>query len=176
MNFLNGGEATFDPFNNRYYNITNLGITIIDGANGNIISTIPNSKNMKGIEYNPTTNKLIGSYWNGQQEIFTSLDITSGAFYDLSTLYGVNFLNGGETTLYSLNNWYINITDFGITVIDAISGNIINTIPNLKNMKGIQYNTTTNKLIGSYWTGQQEIFTSLDIASGVFTDLGTLMG
>ena len=176
VNFLNGGEATFDPFNNRYYNITNLGITIIDGANGNIISTIPNSKNMKGIEYNPTTNKLIGSYWNGQQEIFTSLDITSGAFYDLSTLYGVNFLNGGETTLYSLNNWYINITDFGITVIDAISGNIINTIPNLKNMKGIQYNTTTNKLIGSYWTGQQEIFTSLDIASGVFTDLGTLNG
>ena len=49
MNFLNGGEATFDPFNNRYYNITDLGITIIDGTDGNIIKTIPNQKNMKGI-------------------------------------------------------------------------------------------------------------------------------
>ena len=89
------------------------------------------------INFNAKAQIIIGSYWTGQQEIFTSLDIASGVFTDLGTLNGVNFLNGGEATFDPFNNRYYNITDLGITIIDGTDGNIIKTIPNQKNMKGI---------------------------------------
>ncbi|MEJ6736199.1 MAG: hypothetical protein QNK84_04085, partial [Flavobacteriales bacterium] len=59
------------------------------------------------------SNKIIGSYWTGAEEIFTSMDITNGTFNDIDTLTGVQTLNVGQTTFDPNNGNYINLTNLG---------------------------------------------------------------
>ena len=40
----------------------------------------------------------------------------------------------------------------------------------------IYINAQSNKLFGSYWTGSEEIFTSLDMSTKTYTDIDTLVG
>lgn len=44
-------STTFDYLNGRYFLFTNLGITVVDAATGNILSNIPNPNNISRFEY-----------------------------------------------------------------------------------------------------------------------------
>jgi hypothetical protein len=169
-------QATYDSFNNRYFNITNLGITVINAQTGAIMDTIANNINMIELQYNTNTNKIIGIYWNGSNEILTSLDINTKIFTDIDSLPGVHTITHGKSTFDPFNNRYFIQTNLGITVINAQTGAIMDTIANNINMKELQYNTNTNKIIGTYWNGSNEIFTSLDINTKTFTDIDSLPG
>ena len=164
-------SSTFDEANNRYAIETNLGITIIDAANGTIINTFPNSAGWTGMEFN-SNNNLTGVYWNGTNEIFTSLNISSGIFTDIATLPNVQTILT-LSTFDEANNRYAIETNLGITIIDAANGTIINTFPNSAGWTGMEFNSNNN-LTGVYWNGTNEIFTSLNISSGIFTDIATL--
>ena len=176
VNFLTQGESTFDPNNGRYFNNTDLGITIIDIQNGAIIDTIANTIGMKGIEYDIMSNRLFGSYWTGSEEIFTSLDISTKTFMDVDTLGGVNFLTQGESTFDPNNGIYFNNTDLGITIIDIQNGAIIDTIANTIGMKGIEFPfshtvTSTDNGINSFGNN---LFFYPNPTSGNFSiDLGS---
>lgn len=172
--YLTVGESTFDHENGRYFNITNLGITITDVFSGEILDTIHNPNGVKGIEYNSNTDQLFGSYWNGSEQIFSSLDLTTKTYNDIDTLEGVLYLSAGESTFDRINGRYFNKTNLGITIIDITNGEIIDTINNPNNVKGIEYDHASNKIYGSYWSGDVEIFTSLDISTKSFTDIDTL--
>lgn len=166
------GPSTFNETNNWYAIITNLGITIIDASNGTIINTLPNSVSWTAMEFG-INNNLLGVYWNGTNEIFASMDITSGVFTDISVLPGVQFIIIGSSTFDETNNRYIIETDLGISIIDASNGNVINTFPNSIDWIKMEFGNNNN-LLGVYWNGTNEIFASMDITSGVFTDISVL--
>ena len=116
--------------------------------------------------------ELSGVYWNGTEEIFTSLDISTGTFTDLAILPNVQTIYS-SSTFNSSNNHYAITTDLGITIINALDGTILNTITNTVGWTGMEFGTNNN-LVGVYWNGTEEIFTSLDISTGTFTDLAIL--
>jgi uncharacterized membrane protein YkgB len=134
-------SSTFDEANNRYAIETNLGITIIDAANGTIINTFPNSVGWTGMEFN-SNNNLTGVYWNGTNEIFTSLNISSGIFTDIATLPNVQTILT-LSTFDEANNRYAIETNLGITIIDAANGTVINTFPNSVGWTGMEYEDLT---------------------------------
>jgi uncharacterized membrane protein YkgB len=134
-------SSTFDEANNRYAIETNLGITIIDAANGTIINTFPNSAGWTGMEFN-SNNNLTGVYWNGTNEIFTSLNISSGIFTDIATLPNVQTIPT-LSTFDEANNRYAIETNLGITIIDAANGTVINTFPNSLGWTGMEYEDLT---------------------------------
>lgn len=121
---------------------------------------------------------LYGTYWSGSAEVFTAVDLNNGQKNDLNILAGVSTLSAGESAFDPETGSYINSTNLGLTVIDATTGNILNSFSNLGfgSIKLLEYDTVTNLLYGSYWTGTEEIFTSVDINTGVKTDLATLTG
>lgn len=182
LNALNGiqsivqGETAFDPISARYFNLTATHIKVIDVVSGLVIDSINNSIRMKGIEYNINTGHLIGSYWNGSNEIFVTLNLTTKIFSNGAILNGVQSIAQGETAFDAANNRYFNKTSDAINIIDATTGVIIDSVLNTPRMKGIEYNTNTGKLIGSHWTGSNEVFTTLDVTTKVFTTVGALTG
>lgn len=168
------GASTFDFRGNRYFNITNLGITIISGQTGNIIDTISNKIQMNGIEYSPNTNQLIGTCWDSDNLIFTQIDILTKTFHKIDTLKGVNKLYAGESTYDSKNERYFIITNLGITVIDAKKGLIIDAIPNTYKLKSIEYCENSGKIVGTCWLENKKKFVVLDLENGKFEFLNNL--
>ena len=114
----------------------------------------------------------LGLYWNGTNEVFASLNVSSGVFTDIATLPNVQTILS-SSTFDEANNRYAIETNLGITIIDATNGTIINTFPNSVGWTGMEFNSNNN-LTGVYWNGTNEIFTSLNISSGIFTDIATL--
>jgi hypothetical protein len=136
-------ENDFDVVTGRYFVSTNVGITIIDSQTGSILDTISNgSAHMKGLRYNSITGKLIGTRWTGSVERFTTLDLTTKVFTSIDTLTGVQGIAQGESVYDKVNDKYFNKTNLGITVIDATNGNIIDTIANSIQMKGLEVYST----------------------------------
>ena len=182
VNTLNGikslaqAETAYDPINGRYFNVTTSEIKIINTQSGLIIDSIPNYLRMRGIEYNINTDCLIGSYWNGSNEIFTTLDLTTKTFSNVAVLNGIQSLAQGETAFDANNDRYFNMTPEAITIINSQTGAIIDTINNALRFKGIEFNSNTGKLIGSHWNGTNELFTTLDLSTKIFTSIDTLMG
>ncbi len=174
------GESTLDAANYRYFTGTSSGILIVNVLTGAIIDTIDNSPagmtGMGGIEYDPNTDKLFGSYWDWNQEIFTSLDLSTKIFTDLDTLTGVTFFGQGESTFDAANSRYFRKCNLGILIVNSQTGAIVDTISTPVPMLLIEYYPGTNKLVGCYWNGSNEIFTSLDISTKTLTDLDTLDG
>jgi|GEM_PF-5163817 len=155
VEYLSLGSSTFDAANNRYFNITNLGVTVINAQTGTIIDTvaIPLLFGMKGIEYDPNTDKLLGSYWTGSVELFTSLDLSTKTFTDLDTLHGVEYLSPGSA-FDAANNRYFNITNLGVAVINAQTGTILDTVAIPLGIKGIELNKSFNVGVISHENNQ----------------------
>ncbi|MBL7934144.1 MAG: T9SS type A sorting domain-containing protein [Bacteroidia bacterium] len=169
------GETAYDPIGKRYFNITNLGLTVIDALTGLVTSVVSTTVPLKRIEYNTNTGKLIGSYANGANEMFASLDITTGAVANIALLNGLTGFAPGETAFDAVGNRYFNKTNGPkINVIDVSTGAILNSFST--NLKGIEYNSNTGKINGSYWNGSAEIFGALDLSNGVVTNIGALTG
>lgn len=169
------GETAYDQINKRYFNKSNLGIRVIDALTGLVTSVVSTTVPLEGMEYNTNTGKLIGTYWNGSGQIFASVDISTGVVTNGAILSGVTSVAPGETAFDPNGNRYFNKTNGPkINVIDIATGNILSSFST--NLKGIEYNSNTGKLNGSYWSGSAEIFGALDLSNGVLTNIGTLSG
>jgi len=186
FNWVELGEYTFDPVLNRYFTIasengSSFYIAIINAQTGAIIDKIPNTVRLKGIQYKGD-NKIIGSYWDEDKEVFAELDLTTKKFSTIQTLTSVKWLEAGESTFDpNLNRYFIiasaNGSDDYITIIDAQTGAIIDRIFNSVGLKGIQYKGD-NKIIGSYWdeNKEKEVFAELDLMTKKFSAIQTLIG
>jgi len=186
FNWVELGEYTFDPVLNRYFTIasengSSFYIAIINAQTGAIIDKIPNTVGLKGIQYKGD-NKIIGSYWDEDKEVFAELDLTTKKFSTIQTLTSVKWLEAGESTFDpNLNRYFIiasaNGSDDYITIIDAQTGAIIDRIFNSVGLKGIQYKGD-NKIIGSYWdeNKEKEVFAELDLMTKKFSAIQTLIG
>jgi len=169
---VNGGAA-YDVINNRYAINTNLGVTIINAIDGSILHTHPNSVFFTGMHFD-NNNNLVGLSKSGGSWFFTSLDIETGIFTQIAILSTVNGLQGSSSTFDVTSNRYAIITNLGITIIDAISGLILQAHQNPKMISGIQFDCFGG-LFGVYWNGNEEIFTSMDVESGITTDINELL-
>lgn len=136
---INGG-ATFDPLNRRYILKTNLGFTLINAQTGAIIDTIADPFNMNSIEFNPVSNKIVGTYFNqgNPQLFFADLNPLNKIYTTVAAVNGV----WGITALSSFDvvgQRYINLTTSGITTINANTGALLDTFPNTPNLAVFEY-------------------------------------
>lgn len=117
---------------------------------------------------------VFGVYWNGMEEIFASLDPETGVLTDISVLPGVTSIQN-RGIFDSKSNRYIILTNLGITVVNALDGSIISTIPNDINFLGLVFGPSNN-VFGVYFDGAVELFTELDLQTGTFNDIAVLPG
>ena len=101
--------------------------------------------------------ELSGVYWNGTEEIFTSLDISTGTFTDLAILPNVQTIYSSNT-FNSSNNHYAITTDLGITIINALDGTILNTITNTVFWTGMEFNQTIPLSVNNYSTIRLDVY------------------
>ncbi len=168
------GESTLDQANKRYFYNSNSGLTVVDATNGIILDTFGISINLRGIEYD--SNKIIGTYWNGKAVMLASLNLDTKKLNDIGILKGVTGSEQGETTFDAINGRYFIKTNLGITIVNAANATTIDTINISKGMNGIEYDPSSNSLIGNYWNGKYVILMVLNIATKKFKDIGILKG
>lgn len=118
------------------------------------------------------TYSLLGSKWTGKLPIFNSLNISTKTFTEKDTIRGIQYIIQGENTFDQANNLYFFQSNLGISQINSQDGAIIKTFANSVKISGIEYDS--NKIFGIYWKGKNVIFTSMDILSNKFTDIGVL--
>ncbi len=171
------GITSFDKLNARYFNLTEDQIMIIDAQTGAAIDSISNTPRLYNIEFDQGSNRLVGTRWNGSVMLFSQLDLSTMVFSDLDTIANTMGVWQGETAFDGATNRYFNVTDWRITIIDAQTGGIIDSINDFSvRMKGIEFDAASNRLIGTRWTGTSEVFTTLDLATNTFTSFGSLPG
>lgn len=174
IKLVNLGESTFDANNHQYFIKTNLGLTIINPETGALIDTISAGNPVKGIEFDPNTNKIVGYKQAGNAQILIALNPATRTITTIDTLYGVNTNIQGESTFDISGSRYFTITNLGITIINVQTGAIIETINNEASINNIEYDSAGNRLIGVRWDGDVEIFTALNLSDKTFTDIDTL--
>ncbi len=174
IKLINLGESTFDVNHHQYFIKTNLGLTIINSETGTLIDTISAGNPVKGIEFDVNTNKIVGYTKAGNAEIFIALNPANRTITTIDTLYGVNTNIQGESTFDTHGSRYFTITNLGITIINAQTGAIIETINNEASINNIEYDSAGNRLLGVRWDGDVEIFTALNLTDKTFTDIDTL--
>lgn len=169
------GMTSFDAAGGRYFNLTAFQIKVIDVQTGLVIDSILNTPRLYNIEYDPNANRLVGTRYNGTVTLFSSLDLATYVFTDLDTLTNTLGVSQGESAFDPFTNRYFNITNFAVTIINAQTGAVIDTIDNyLHKIRGIEFNTSTGKLMGFGWTGTHTIFRTLDPVTKVLTNIDTL--
>jgi hypothetical protein len=173
------GESALDVLGARYFNITNVGISIINVQSGNIIDTIAlTSKKIQGLEFDASTGQLIGTYRNGSNWIYTRLDPSTKTYTDLATLAGASSIVQGETAYDAANKIYYNYTNIGIMKINALTGAVLDTMlmtPSNR-IKGLEFDPNSGNIFCSHWTGSVEVFQSLDPNTKAITTIDTLIG
>ena len=129
-------ESTFDRVNRRYFFNSMAGVNIIDST-GSLVDILP--KIMNGIEYDPGMNVIFGTYWDGTNHIFTSVDVSTKSVNDLAALQGIQTLFAGENTYDETTHRYFAKTTQGIAVIDALSGNVLGMLDPAQYLTCIEY-------------------------------------
>ncbi len=170
------GASCLDQTGGRYFFRTNLGILVIDIDSGTILNTIPTSNSIKQLEYDPNSNKLYGTYWNGNAEILSSVDLTTNTISDVGAINGVELTFTGVSTFDIAGGRFIINTNLGVTVVDINNANVLATFDNSNNVKQLEYDPGTNKVFGSYWSGGRERFASIDLNDGTFDSIKRLTG
>ncbi len=173
------GASCLDKTGGRYFTRTNLGIVVIDIDSGTILNTIPTPNGLNGLkqlEYDPNSNKLYGTYWTGSAEILSSVDLTTNTVSDIGVINGVTLIYNSTSTFDIANGRFIFSTNLGVTLVDINNANVLATFDNPNNIKLLEYDSGTNKVFGSYWSGGRERFASIDLGDGTFDSIKRLTG
>lgn len=168
------GESTFDVNNYRYFIKTAAGLTIMHSETGNLLDTISAASILKGIEFDLNANRVVGYRKEGNAQIFTALNLANRTITTIDTLYSVKTVTPGESTFDISGSRYFTITNLGITIINAQTGAILETIANDADMNNLEYDSLGNRLLGVRWDGDVEILTALSLTDKTFTDIDTL--
>lgn len=120
------------------------------------------------------SDKIYGLCWKNNQAIFASYDVSSKYFTSLSTLNGSFTIQSGESTYDEANGRYFIKSNLGILMIDVLSGAVLDTLKPLQDLHGIEYDSRINSLVGSYTSGNVELFARLKIDTKVLSSVDTL--
>jgi hypothetical protein len=200
---FNQGFVATDPVNHRFfYYISNNPngdmIIIQDTITGTILAQLPVdvTKIAQGIQYETSTGRLLGVNSIFDSNTFTttttlvSYNLTTGTTTTIgdpieNTIHGRTSFNQGYITLDSAGHrifYYITNSQVGdiIIVQDTITGNILAQLPVNQSTiaQGIQYEPSTNRLLGLNSTFNSHDFTTsttlvnYDLTTGATTNIG----
>ena len=106
------------------------------------------------------------------------VNIGNDQITSIGSINGVTGYLGGDCTFDKNNNRYFINTSEGIKVINATNGSIISTIPNQEPngflITSIEYNPNNDRLIGVYASGNPDIIKSVNISTGIISNLSTI--
>jgi hypothetical protein len=121
-----------------------------------------------------TINKLFGAHNNGTSNVFSSLDLPSFSYSQISTLSGSTNPSAGETTYDAQNNRYFVKSGSSIFAIDALSGYVLDTIKNASEFYNMEYDLIANALVGFWMSGTSITFKAYSLTGGFFYTLNTI--
>jgi hypothetical protein len=116
---------------------------------------------------------IYGVYYSGGKEMFARGDLSTNVIFDIAQISGVSGVTSGY--LDRTTNKYILGSNLGILVIDANTGQVLDTIINSA-LGGVVYDSATNDVYGVLWNGSQEKFARIDLDSEIVDTIATLPG
>ncbi len=122
---------------------------------------------------------IIGTYWTGSDERLATVDIQTGSYSDIGVIPGVISAYQGESTFDFLSGSYMFSSNLGSTVVDVSNGSVLYSFPNIPNvfqLKGLEYDVHNRRLIGTRWTGSEERLTTINFQTNTYTDIGIIEG
>ena len=135
---IQSGESTFDQVLRRYFAINNRGIMVVD-SNGLLIDTINPQFGFRGMEYDPASDKLVGTHYKPGFELSACIAVSTKSFTALDTLFGAIGMAQGETSFDKINRRYFTKTSQTILNLSAQNGKVLDTLKNLNQLSGIEF-------------------------------------
>lgn len=117
--------------------------------------------------------QLVGAHHNASTNVFSALDISGNNYQQISSLpAALNF--SGQTTFDDKHQRYFVKSNSSILIINASTGNIIDSIPNVGAFYNMEYDEKANCLIGMVATGTVITIKVYDVATKIGTSKSTL--
>lgn len=110
-------ESCIDPVRQRYFRGGDV-IVAIDANTGEVLKTVSNWRRLKGIEYDPVSDRIIGSYWTGSHEILAEVNMLTGVFTDIMIIPDAKLFYWGESAFDACSGIYYTSTTIGIFGLD----------------------------------------------------------
>ncbi|MHB1278190.1 MAG: YncE family protein [Bacteroidia bacterium] len=129
-----------------------------------------------GYGYAQNTDSLIGVEMSWGVGISAHVNLQSQAYQVADTVDGLKFLYSGEHCFDPINLRLFVHGSSGISVIDAISGQLLDSFIQGSFIHEIEYDPTANRIIGIIYTNPEWTFVSIDVASPALVHHDTLAG
>lgn len=118
-----------------------------------------------GYGYAQNTDSLIGLYWNGSAEVSTHVNLQTQSFQDADTIDGLQSLTLGEHCFDMINRRLFVRGNSGINVIDASTGELLDTFGRDWPITEMEYEFSSDRLIGLVYTDPLWTFVSIDVSA-----------
>jgi len=117
---------------------------------------------------------LYGTHVKQTGNIFSSIGVSSLAFNEISVLNTSFKGSNGQTTFDETNSRYFVKSGSTILVIDAFTGNIVDSMSNVGNFYNIEYDKISNSLVGIADIGSSLIFRQINLNTKITTAKGII--
>lgn len=118
--------------------------------------------------------KLAGAHGNGSTQVFSTISLSGNVYSQLSVIAPRNPV-AGESTFDEISARYFTKTASTIFVINAISGTVMDSIPNVGAFHNMEYDKRSNSLVGMCPTGTTVVFKSYDLITKADVTKSTLI-
>lgn len=129
-----------------------------------------------GYGYAQHTDSLIGVQMSWGVGISAHVNLQSQAYQVADTVDGLTFLYSGEHCFDPINRRMFVHGSSGISVIDALSGQLLDSFVKGSFIHEIEYDATANRIIGIIYTNPEWTLVSIDVASPALVYHDTLTG
>lgn len=174
LGFSTSGH-TYDILLENMYLSMDQRIVEIDARSGLMLDTLASGIPVHAFESALGPNNLIALHVTPSGLAVYGINTSSKVTSTLNTIGSINAVLGRATMDILQSRLYIK-TSLGITSIDALTGNLLDTIFDSKNLLALEFHPGTQLLYGVFWNGSQEVLCSLDPTTKMYTDIGILNG
>ncbi len=173
---LHSTNAALDSDGGRYFIVSNRGITITDIYTGLITDTIAYPYFLNGMRYHKNTNSLYALRNGDDANILVKIDLLTNTYTDVDTVEEFSFLYNPSFTIDQGNGIYYTTTELGITGIDLLTGDVVDSMSAPTSLRSLEYHAGSNSLYGMRWTGSDFLFSRYDLDLDSFNDFDSIGG
>lgn len=118
--------------------------------------------------------KLVGAHSNSVTQVFSAINLSGNAYNQLSVIAPRNPVPG-ESTFDELNARYFTKTASTIFVMNALTGAVTDSIPNVGSFHNMEYDRGSNSLVGMSPTGTTVVFKAYNLTTKTGITKSTLI-
>lgn len=118
--------------------------------------------------------KLVGAHSNSVTQVFSTINLSGNVYSQLSVIAPRNPV-AGESTFDDVNARYFTKTGSAIFVINALTGAILDSIPNVGTFHNMEYDPGSNSLVGMAPTGTNVVFKAYHLTTKTGITKSTLI-